>query len=141
MERAKQVFECYTKWEDWINGMWRPTDGSERDFEIARRAAALLSDPDKCGAAMLRVVNEWPIATKINLTNYGQNRRAWLGQAACCIELGIPEHLTRLGWNTSMLGCDREAANAIAEHVIYNWEREYVFESRICQNGQLMLTF
>jgi len=121
--------------------MWRPTDGSERDFEIARRAAALLSDPDKCGAAMLRVVNEWPIATKINLTNYGQNRRAWLGQAACCIELGIPEHLTRLGWNTSMLGCDREAANAIAEHVIYNWEREYVFESRICQNGQLMLTF
>ena len=137
--KVKQVFEHYTKWEDWKNGMWRVSDQQIED--MAHEAASILSDPEEYLSAMNRVVSEWIIASRVNLTNYGQNRRAWLGQAACCIQSGIPEHATRFGWNMYMRRDQQDAANGIAESVIERWEQQHLYEVKKCQSGQLVLAF
>ena len=58
--------------------------------ESASAYAEFLSDGTKFHSAMQRVLNEWPIACEQFLSNESINRIAWLGQAAMCIETGIP---------------------------------------------------
>jgi hypothetical protein len=81
---------------------------------------------------MQAVVDTWAIAASVNLTNLQQNRRAWLGQAACCLEHKCPEDVTREAWNTLSEDVQR-SANAVAMQIIEEWDR--------CRSDQLTLTF
>jgi len=135
----QQVFEHYRKWEDWINGMYRTPQDDDEEAKYAAHARELLSDEAALGSAMLATVSAWPIAAAVNLSNFGINRRAWLGQSACCFVFGCPESCTRLAWNT--LDTDTKyAANAAATRVIKQWERDYKRDV-LCQSEQLGLTF
>lgn len=118
-----QIFHHYKKWEDYHNGMFRKVNAIDDHFLIGK-AVELLSNQDICYQAMKRVVNEWKYSSEHNLTNISQNRRAWLGQAACCIEFGVPEELTRIAWS-SMSVDKQDKANAIADIVIQEWEESY----------------
>lgn len=114
-----RVYHSHDMWEDHRHGMYATR---YTQWETGTRlAAALLSDPDGCWAAMSAVVREWPYSTEHNLTDPGQNRRAWLGQAACCFELGVPASVTGAGW-WLMHGRQRAAANDTADRVIKEWE-------------------
>lgn len=116
----KQYFTDYKNWEDWQNGMWKNPD-PDQEIELLNDAVKCLTNPTE---AMQRVVDEWKIATRVNLTNKGQNQKSWLGQAACCIEYAVPEKLTRVAWN----GLPKEIkdnANRIAKQIIEQWERTY----------------
>jgi hypothetical protein len=113
-----RVFHPYTEWEDYRAGMWRavPVDTH------AAAAAAILGDPDIFYGAAVDMLAAWPNAAEHNLTNLEQNRRAWLGQAACCYLAGASEAATRLAWWLLLL-TERDTANAVADRVIAEWEQ------------------
>jgi hypothetical protein len=111
-----RTFAPYDQWEDYRAGMFleRVDDGAVRE---CRR---LLSDHEQCEAAMQRVVRKWPVASAVNLTNNGCNRRAWLGQAACCLACGATAVATKRAW-WQMTDAARTVANKIADEVIDSW--------------------
>ena len=74
------------------------------------------------GAAMLRVIKEWRYSCEHNLSNTTQNRRAWLGHAACALERGFCEDVVRSAWHR-LTNEQREAADAQAEAAIREWEK------------------
>lgn len=116
----------YPYWglEEHKHGMWRQVSGLERHDHV-RNAANLMRDVDGFLRAMLRAVHEWPNSCEMALTTTGLNRRAWLGHAGCCIEVGSPEELTRLGWH-ALTRQEQDAANAAADEAIAEWGRLYL---------------
>jgi hypothetical protein len=72
--------------------------------------------------AMSKAVMEWPKAAAHHLTDDGENRRAWLGWAACGIRSSVPAHLTRAAW-WQLTECQRASANAVADRVIAEYHR------------------
>jgi len=115
----KQQFEHYEKWEDYINGMYRTS--WENESELVEKAKSVLCDSILFLSVMESILENWIIASKINLTNIGCNRRAWLGAAACCYKYGVPEILTRIAWNT-MIESEQSEANKTAEKIILQYE-------------------
>lgn len=115
-----RVWEPYWRWEDYTAGMYDPP--ADDDFDRLKDAAvSVLSSPcDFLGWAS-RVVKEWPIAAAHNLTAVGGNRRAWVGQAACCLAGGVPEIVTRAAWK-ELDQATKDKANAIADEVINAYE-------------------
>ena len=115
---AGRIFASYEQWEDYRAGMF---DSRITDTDVAT-CRSVLRDEGACREAMERVIQEWPIATAVNLTNSGANRRAWLGQAACCLHAGATSSATKRAW--WQLSTDHQtAANVIAEEVIALWEQ------------------
>jgi hypothetical protein len=114
----EQVFHPWTEWEDYRAGMWRavPVDAH------TEAAARILGDPDVFYGAAVDMLEAWPKAAEHNLTNREQNRRAWVGQAACCYLAGAPESATRLAWWLLLLD-ERDQANRVADSVIAEWEQ------------------
>lgn len=116
----EQVFHHFKLWEDYKMGMYYLSKSIDEGDAI-EKAKKLLCNPPILEREMRRVINEWPIATAVNLTNLGQNRRAWLGQAACCLSERVPEILTRIGWNL-MTDVQQTIANNVAEKIIQEYE-------------------
>jgi hypothetical protein len=114
----EQVFHPWTEWEDYRAGLW----GAVAVDAHTEAAARVLADPDVFYGAAVDMLRDWPKAAEHNLTNREQNRRAWLGQAACCYLTGAPESATRLAWWLLLLE-ERDRANRVADHVIAEWER------------------
>jgi hypothetical protein len=114
-----RVFAPYSEWEDYRAGIF----DSRLDDEAVTASRMLLKHQDICRSAMLRVIREWPTASAVNLTNNGANRRAWLGQAACCLEAGATASATKRAW-WQLTDSDRTRANACADEVIALWEAE-----------------
>jgi hypothetical protein len=111
-----QFFTHYKNWEDFQNGMYRM--GLERDRDkLVFNAVGLLKAENDFYATLVEMLNDWKIAAKVNMTNNQQNKRAWLGAAACCYKFSTPEYLTRIAWNL-LNREDQDKANAIAERVI-----------------------
>lgn len=119
----RQVYHPYWKLEEHKFGMWRQVHGIDRHSFVAL-AADLMRDRQKFLAAMLRAVEEWPHSCEMAMTTPSLNRRAWMGHAGCCISIGSPEELTRLGWHT-LTRTEQTIANAAADDAISEWERRY----------------
>lgn len=109
----------YTEWEDYKAGMYSCHPSS--DESAVMDAVLLLRDRNRLTAAMRSVTVQWVNACEVNLSQ-PPNNRSWLGQAACCIVLGTPEHLTRTAWGR-LTDDERLVANAIADRVIDQWIR------------------
>jgi hypothetical protein len=120
----KQIYHHFKKWEDYQNGMYATVNATS-GHDLIIKAVEILGTPTLCRAAMERVVSEWPHATEHNLTNTGLNRRAWLGQAACCIMHKTPESLTKIAWG-ELSEDQQNKANEIAEYVIEQWEIKHM---------------
>lgn len=116
MDPAVRIYHPYTAWEDWQAGMW---SRSRRDGDTAR-AAHILGDPDTFRDAARAMLRDWPRSAEQNLTGGLNNRRAWVGQAACCHLAGVPEDQTRDAWWT-LTDAERRTANQIADDVIIEW--------------------
>lgn len=110
----------YTEWEDWKAGMWQTPTNITDDM---RRAAALLTDPDTFRRAAQAMLAAWPKAAEQNLTGMQQNRRAWVGQAACCHHANVPEAATRQAWWT-LDAAQQHTANQVADQVIAQWDQQ-----------------
>lgn len=78
-----------------------------------------LSDNIKFKNALFRVINKWTHSCEQFLTNESMNRIAWLGQAAMCIETGIP-NICRSGFKL-LSDEQQKEANNIANNTLYDW--------------------
>ena len=114
-----RAFAEFVYWECWLNGMYR----TEHDQSWPALAAKLLSGEDVFWRACCNVIEKWPVSTAIHLSNSTINRRAWLGQAACCLTHNIPEESTRMGW-WLLASEQQDHANRIASGVIEKWNEE-----------------
>lgn len=73
------------------------------------------------GMYMIKVADEWKYSCEHNLTAREQNRRAWIGHAACALALRIPEDIVRSAW--SFLTEEQQIlANKEADKAIEYWE-------------------
>lgn len=124
----KRVFYHYHLWEDYKSGMWRDVKPDER-ARLMQKALVFRDDIPRWEKAMMRVIREWPISSEHNLTNVAANRRAWLGQAACTIEIRCPEDIARQVWG-KLSQEQQDKANAAAERVIKIWEKAYAKKNR-----------
>ena len=117
----EQFYITYEKWEDYNNGMYCLTVGRD-EYQIIR-AKSILSNPEKFKEILFRLIDQWPISTKVNLTNKSINRNAWLGAAACSFEYGVTEINTRHAW-AELNDIQRYKANEVADLIVKHYERE-----------------
>lgn len=115
----KRVYHNYTKWEDYHAGMWKQLSKTELELHL-QTAIDFTGDHERYGAAMQRVIVEWPITCEHNLTDKSMNQRAFIGHAAVCLELGIPEYITRAAWHF-LTKEQQDLANAQADRAIKDW--------------------
>lgn len=113
----------YEKWEDYQHGMWRIVSGEERD-QLLKQAVEFTGNAELYGSYMMKVALEWPIACEHNLTELSMNRQAWIGHAAACLALGLPEDVTRAAW-AKLTQEQQDKANAKAQEAIDFWEAQY----------------
>ena len=115
----KRKFYHYKKWEDYKCGMYDElAEGRDCRISLAQK---LLGNPALCEKFMREVVERWTCAAEQVLTNAAINRRAWLGQAACCLYAGCKEDETRKAW-WLLTDEEQRTANQIAEKVIADYE-------------------
>lgn len=119
--KTKQIFVHYKLWEDFHAGMWRKLVKHEEDsFRLS--AIEFTGDHVKYGGAMLRVINEWPYTCMHNLSNPSINRRAFIGHAACALEINCPEYIVRQAW-WRLTEDQRILADGQADNAIKIWEQ------------------
>jgi len=110
-----RIYHTWDKWECYPAGFYnnQPLSGttSEQCLEMYWQ---FLADIPRFQAAMKRVVFEWKNSCEHYLTNECMNRIAWLGQAAMCIETGVPAQF-RGGYNLLTEEQKKQADNAALE--------------------------
>jgi len=114
----KRLFEKYTEWEDYKNGMYEMYNGD--DELLIRKSVNLLSDETLFFEACKSVIEHWKITASVHLTNNTINKKAWIGQAACSYLHKVPELLTRVAWG-KLTKDQQDKANAVAEIVISSY--------------------
>jgi len=117
----EQIYHNYEKWEDYIHGMWRK-ETSDNEKHFLDKAIDFTGDHKLYGEWMVKVTLEWKIACEQNLTDLSQNRRAWLGHAACCMGINCPEYITRDAWGY-LTKKQQDDANMMADIAISGWEK------------------
>jgi len=121
MRKFKRVYHPYELWEEIRFGMW---DDVSEEKEWLEKAILFTGDHKLYGSFMMRVVSEWSVSCENALTDYNINRRAWVGHAACALDIGCPEHITRKAWR--FLSYEQQyLANEEASRAIRTWENNY----------------
>lgn len=116
----ERIYHKYDLWEDHKNGMYNDNDILDKDVMVSK-SIELLKSPEKFYFVMQNILKDWKFAVENNLSNRSQNRRAWLGAAACLYNHKCPEYLTRIAW--SLLNNDvKKMANNIADKIILEYE-------------------
>jgi len=116
----ERIFHEYKKWEDYNAGMYSPNDVIDKHIKVIS-SIELLSNEVDFYAVCKSVMENWVHSTDVNLSNVSQNRRAWLGAAACMYKNNCPEYLTRIAW--SLLNKEAQAkANLVADKIILEYE-------------------
>jgi hypothetical protein len=116
---VKRVYRPFWEWEDLE--MWREVSAQDRR-RFLPLAIAFTGDADLYGAAMMRVLDEMPLACEHNLTERAMNRQAWIGHAAAFLAIECPEIVTREAWGV-LTDDQRERADIKAAAAIKEWER------------------
>lgn len=119
----KRIYHSYDKWECFHEGMYRERKGEERASYVMQ-SLHLLRNVRQLKMHMDAVVEEWLFSTEVHMTARNSNRRAFLGQAACCHAYHCSESETREAWSY-LLPEEAERANEAADSVIKTWEEHY----------------
>lgn len=120
----KRIYHPYWKWEEKDFNMW----GSVEDKDgYLQKAIEFTGDHKLYGRYMLEVVKQWEYSCEHNLSDTSQNRRAWIGHAACALALQCPEDIVRRAW--SFLTAEQQRlANKEADKAIKFWREKYLGE-------------
>lgn len=103
--------------------MWRKVAKDEME-ELLKIAIDFTGDHLKYGQAMMKVIKSWKYSCEHNLTDPSTNKRAWVGHAACSIELQLPEIVVRTAWK-HLTDEQRFLANKQADYAIEAWINNY----------------
>ena len=103
--------------------MWRKVS-AKLEESFLKEAILFTGNARRYGSFMRKVTELWPIACEHNLTDYGINRKAWLGHAATQMAIDCPEYITRMAW-AHLTPDQQNKANLEAEITIDLWEAHY----------------
>lgn len=129
----KRKYYPYTVWEDYKAGMWRKVSSRE-EAKYLDEAIRFTGNYEEYGIYMMKVVKVWPISCSHNLTDTTQNRKAWVGHAACCMAINCPEYITRQAWGY-LTEMQQKLANDQAQLAIEWWEHNK------CEDGNAQKLF
>lgn len=116
----ERTFRHHDLWEDSRSGLYDLPSTSDDPYHVLM-SAKLLSTPHEFFNVAMTMIDTWPIAASVNLSNKSRNRQAWVGQASCCYDCGAKEHQVKEAWHT-LTHEQQEEANAVADEVIDIWE-------------------
>lgn len=119
-QEPNRILHQWDKWECYPAGFYedKPPAGKTRE-ECEAVYRDMLSDIPAFQTALGRVILEWRNSCEHYLTNERMNRIAWLGQAALCIEFGIPSCF-RGGYNM-LTEAQQQAADEAALQALNLW--------------------
>lgn len=117
----KRIYHPYWEWEEIDHNMWGKVSDNDG---FLQKAIEFTGNHIEYGYYMMKVAQEWVKSCEHNLTNKTQNRKAWIGHAACAYHLKCPEHIVRMAWGH--LNEDQQRlANKQAEQTIKYWESKH----------------
>ncbi len=114
-----RIIHPHYLWEDYLHGFYNKGDASQENVE---KCCELLSDQALFWDVMCQLTIDWIYSTEFNLSNTTINRRAWLGQAACCYQYGIESNVTVIAWGM-LDGKTQIEANKTANNMIELFKR------------------
>ena len=103
--------------------MWKQSSHNERE-KFINDAFDILKDESKTRESMLSVIDNWPISCACCFTARGNNKNAWLGQAACALMVDSTEDATKLAW-AKLSKSEQDTANSVATKIITIWKGKY----------------
>jgi len=124
-----RIYHHYTDWEETDSRMWRSVKEKESYLKVA---IDFTGDAKLYGEHMQNVIREWKISCEHNLSNQTQNRKAWIGHAACALAFGCPESIVREAWGY-LSQQQQDDANDVADIAIKLWEERHL--EGLCQKS------
>lgn len=114
-----RIFHTYDKWECHKAGFYASSVPGLTKAECEEAYRSFLASPDRFERGLQRVLAEWPNSCEHYLSNESMNRIAWLGQAAMCIETGIPSAFR--GGFFLLSADEQQQANELALLFLNEW--------------------
>lgn len=127
MSHPKRVYYTWDQWECYPAGLYESSKADMEDDQCKEAYRDFLADLGRFGAALERVLAEWRNSCEHYLTNMAMNRVAWLGQAAACIDMGLPSKY-RSGYFL-LTDEQRKAADLLALEYLNRWLTGRGFEA------------
>ena len=121
MKPLTRIYHPYWIWEEVSFNMWGNPNGNKK--ELLAKVIEFTADHELYGSYMMRVAKEWINSCEHNLSNKEQNRRAWIGHAACALAFQCPEGIVREAWG-SLSEEEQYLANKEADKAIKYWEEQ-----------------
>ena len=121
-----RIYHPYWLWEERKFNMWGKPD-KDRSF-LLDKAVKFTGNNKLYGKYMRKVAKEWKYSCEHNLSNKEQNRKAWIGHAACALAFNCPEDIVRQAWSY-LTDRQQNLANSQAEKAIKYWERRWLKEN------------
>jgi len=115
----KRIYHPYWLWEEVQYNMWGKVEDQPRYLKMA---IEFTGSTELYGEFMMRATLNWPYSCEHNLSNVTQNRKAWIGHAACALAFQCPEDIVRRAWGY-LTEEQQIAANAKAAEAISHWEK------------------
>jgi len=89
-QKIKRIYHTWDKWECYPTGFYESSKEGMTKDQCENEYKKFLSDLPRFAKALSRLIYEWRNSCEHYLSNENMNRIAWLGQAALCIDSGIP---------------------------------------------------
>jgi len=112
-------YHPYWEWEEIQYNMWGSVSDKKRYLDWAIK---FTGNHELYGLWMGKVVCDWVKSCEHNLSNRTQNRKAWIGHAACAYANNCPEDIVRKAWSY-LSEKQQRLANDQADFWIKYWER------------------
>lgn len=90
-KESERIYHTWDKWECYPAGFYdtKPPEGMDA-IACEKAYRDFLADDARFRGALEKVITQWVKSCEHYLTNDRMNRIAWLGQAAMCIDTGVP---------------------------------------------------
>ena len=120
LKSVQRVYHTWDEWECYPAGFYENTPPRGMTAKQATDAySTFLRDLPRFERALKRILAEWPNSAEHYLSNENMNRIAWLGQAAMCIDTGVPAAF-RSGFS-KLASEEQHAANLLALKYLNLW--------------------
>lgn len=114
-----RIFHTFDKWECHKAGFYNNTHPTLTEIECKKEYKDFFLNENRFRNALKKVISEWQNSCEHYLTNISMNRIAWLGQASCCYDTGIPSTF-RSGFHL-LDENEQSKANNIALEYLNKW--------------------
>lgn len=124
-----RYFCHYEELEEYKFGLWRRSKAGTFDGNVAD-ARSFMMNVDLFSKSMSDVCDEWVNSCMVNFTTPSVSPVAWLGQAAVCNAIGVPESCTRSAW-VQLPFAIQHLANSSAKGHIESWKANYIGQGEL----------